>query len=63
MALQIALVEECATREGLEAAAAAIVQRNGEKLLEVGLDETKVHSRFPTSLPFGLFAPPEMWHP
>lgn len=63
MGLQIALVEDRATQEGLEAAAAAIVQRNGEKLLEVGLDEIKVHSRFPTSLPFGLIAPPGMWHP
>jgi hypothetical protein len=61
--LQIALVENQATREGLEAAAAAIVQRNGEKLLEVGLDETEVHSRFPTSLTFGLIVPPEIWHP
>ncbi|CAL8464813.1 g4348 [Coccomyxa elongata] len=38
---QIALVEEAACWEGLAAAAAAIVQRNGEKLLEVGLDEAK----------------------
>ncbi len=38
---QIALVEEAACREGLAAAAAAIVQHNGEKLLEVGLDEAK----------------------
>ncbi|BDA50405.1 probable DNA replication ATP-dependent helicase/nuclease DNA2 at C-terminar half [Coccomyxa sp. Obi] len=38
---QIALVEEAASQEGLAAAAAAIVQRNGEKLLEVGLDEAK----------------------
>ncbi len=35
-------MEESATRAGLEAAAAAILRRNGEKLLEVGLDEAKV---------------------
>ena len=38
---QAALVEQAASRESLASAAAGIVQRNGEKLLEVGLDEAK----------------------
>lgn len=49
---QMALVEDRASREGLEAAAELIVQRNGEKLLEVGLDEGKV--RHSTDGHFGL---------
>jgi hypothetical protein len=43
-------LEERTSREDLEAAACAIVQRTTEKLLEVGLDEAKVchRSRVPS---------------